>query len=514
MRVASFSQYLSPHSLVAFAALAMLSTPAFAVVVIRDGFGDADLNNNGTALEDVDVSVQGGVGSTTYIPGRLVDGSGNEPTNMEIDAALPGSDPGIRWVQMRGFSGALANDVPGAGASKPSIRIVDDTQGAMLETSNGTGGLGIQAIDSGYAMSWESRGGGSSAAGFFDRSIALGSEVGDQVKVNFDFRIWRDAPNLNGNNTNNVPNFGELRFGLFQDTDNQLGQVNPFAGRQVDSEGVPLGDQLNEFQPATWGQEEGMFEGSLTGAQGVGDDIGTNGDNGWQASVVMGASQFQGGANARIREEVQTDRILQGQDTETIAIPNNINENPFLPPVFDFVDLDFSKVYNIELVLERDLIDIDGEDMETITASLNVLDKATMELFTLTGTDDLVDANERAPGINSESWDYFAIRNASSGSGEFDFLLDNFQVEVIGSNEGLAGDFNNDGTVDAADYTTWRAGLGTTFTEADFAIWRSNYGASLAASSTATASVPEPASLVLMGFIALVFGQRQTRARA
>ena len=43
--------------------------------------------------------------------------------------------------------------------------------------------------------------------------------------------------------------------------------------------------------------------------------------------------------------------------------------------------------------------------------------------------------------------EYFAIRNATSGASEFDFILDNFMVEVLGSNAVVAtpGDTNGDG---------------------------------------------------------------------
>lgn len=40
-----------------------------------------------------------------------------------------------------------------------------------------------------------------------------------------------------------------------------------------------------------------------------------------------------------------------------------------------------------------------------------------------------------------------------------------------------AGDYNGNGNVDAADYTAWRDGLGTTYTQADYNVWRDNYGA-------------------------------------
>ena len=43
----------------------------------------------------------------------------------------------------------------------------------------------------------------------------------------------------------------------------------------------------------------------------------------------------------------------------------------------------------------------------------------------------------------------------------------------------LAGDFNGNGTVDAADYTVWRNGLGSTYTPAHYDVWKANFGRTL-----------------------------------
>ena len=42
------------------------------------------------------------------------------------------------------------------------------------------------------------------------------------------------------------------------------------------------------------------------------------------------------------------------------------------------------------------------------------------------------------------------------------------------------GDFNHDGTVDAADYLVIRKGLGTTYSPTDYDTWRANFGQSYA----------------------------------
>jgi hypothetical protein len=79
----------------------------------------------------------------------------------------------------------------------------------------------------------------------------------------------------------------------------------------------------------------------------------------------------------------------------------------------------------------------------------------------------------------------------------------------------LPGDYNDDGTVDAADYVVWRKSFGTSnplpnetespgaVDAADFDAWRANFGATAgsgAAISTvaSSAAVPEPASSLLL----------------
>lgn len=77
------------------------------------------------------------------------------------------------------------------------------------------------------------------------------------------------------------------------------------------------------------------------------------------------------------------------------------------------------------------------------------------------------------------------------------FLRD-LGYETVAGLLALEGDFNADGTVDAADYTVWRNGLGTTYTEADFRVWRSNLGATAGTGSSAAVAVPEPGALALL----------------
>jgi len=64
----------------------------------------------------------------------------------------------------------------------------------------------------------------------------------------------------------------------------------------------------------------------------------------------------------------------------------------------------------------------------------------------------------------------------------------------------LPGDFNQNGTVDAADYVVWRDGLGLTYVPSDYNLWRSHLGQTASSGSGAmAAAVPEPESWIFLG---------------
>jgi hypothetical protein len=89
----------------------------------------------------------------------------------------------------------------------------------------------------------------------------------------------------------------------------------------------------------------------------------------------------------------------------------------------------------------------------------------------------------------------------------------------IGTPVGVTGDYNNDGIVNAADYTVWRDHLGQAFSlpnrdssnsgnvnSADYTAWVNHFGQHAGAGAFAGAGVPEPSSLLLgaMGGVGLL----------
>jgi hypothetical protein len=97
-------------------------------------------------------------------------------------------------------------------------------------------------------------------------------------------------------------------------------------------------------------------------------------------------------------------------------------------------------------------------------------------------------------------------------------------VQYVGTPAGVAGDFNGNGVVDAADYVLWRNGSTLqneggvtpgTATPEDYNTWRGNFGRTPGAGAAlgGSAGVPEPAS-VLLAMLApvLLVGARRRRA--
>lgn len=142
------------------------------------------------------------------------------------------------------------------------------------------------------------------------------------------------------------------------------------------------------------------------------------------------------------------------------------------------------------------------------------------------GGDLLIDLLD---GFVPDSGDQFTILTGQAMSGAFDNLTPGGRVEIVGATGSflvtidptqvtlsdfsfslpiLAGDYNDDGVVDAADYVVWRrsfetstplvnetASLGTV-DSADYDAWRANFGATDPGSGLGSA-VPEPTSALL-----------------
>jgi hypothetical protein len=105
------------------------------------------------------------------------------------------------------------------------------------------------------------------------------------------------------------------------------------------------------------------------------------------------------------------------------------------------------------------------------------------------------------------------VRFKYTGTDNWFWAIDNLKIGTAAIS--LNGDFNSDGSVDAADYVVWRNGLGTTHTPDQYDVWRMNFGRTAAASGQSLHNaIPEPVTIPL-AILALVAGlSAGTRIRA
>lgn len=207
--------------------------------------------------------------------------------------------------------------------------------------------------------------------------------------------------------------------------------------------------------------------------------------------ATAGLSQIAGGDNSTLQDSFQSALNIEllpasFTGTEDLIITNTRNPLLTVTPFADQV-----------LAFEADA-GFDGANPATlddagVAAAISFVDVDGTTPFTTAGSDT---------GVYDFSFDPV---------NEVLYVSDNVNGEVYVFGEliipsGADGDYNNDGVVDAADYTVYRDNLGTSRTlpndttpgmvssPGDYNVWASNYGASV---GRATA-VPEPASVLLV----------------
>ncbi len=164
-----------------------------------------------------------------------------------------------------------------------------------------------------------------------------------------------------------------------------------------------------------------------------------------------------------------------------------------------------NSVLNMEFGVVSDLLIVNGD--LALDGVLNIspgvgFNAFGKEIFTYTGT-----------LINNG----LTIGSVPAGFTPNDFVLDFStpgEINILGPSAAVAGDYNLNGIVDAADYVVWRKELGTTYLPEDYNVWRAHFGQTLGSGSGAavTATVPEPTTFVLLMLAAAGRCVRRVRA--
>jgi hypothetical protein len=114
---------------------------------------------------------------------------------------------------------------------------------------------------------------------------------------------------------------------------------------------------------------------------------------------------------------------------------------------------------------------------------------------------------------NAHAGDQFAFAVRGELSGGHSAGISGFSFDIVDPFvPAVAGDYNGNGIVDAADYTIWRDTLGQsvaagsaadgdgsgTIDDGDYTIWKNRFGLTSGGGSASSRAVPEPNSAVLL----------------
>jgi hypothetical protein len=163
---------------------------------------------------------------------------------------------------------------------------------------------------------------------------------------------------------------------------------------------------------------------------------------------------------------------------------------PLPDPTFTSLGVHFSDETGIFYQAFGDNINVRAAMEEPATITIDI----PLEEFVDDNNDML---NLKQNGLQDDS-NLFRIGISTNTDGAQIYQIDNFRLVSLVP-EGLPGDFNNDGAVDAADYVVWRKSDGS---QEGYDDWRTNFGRTSGGGPVAggASAVPEPASGALMIF--------------
>lgn len=211
---------------------------------------------------------------------------------------------------------------------------------------------------------------------------------------------------------------------------------------------------------------------------------------------------------------------FDGVGVRLIDGPTNVDTQ------YNLLTIDGDATLNTGSTLELDIYATNALDRLVVGGTLNA--GGTLAVTLLDGAP--------SPQLGAE----FQVLEFQSATGSFDgFVLPGLDNGLAWNTAallidgtlsvGLPGDYNGDGTVNAADYTVWRDSVGgATLSNrdpllqgavgtADYLVWKTNFGNSIPGSlqlpNASQATVPEPAAICLLATAALLYSAVGKRRR-
>ncbi|MGE3239888.1 MAG: beta strand repeat-containing protein [Pirellulales bacterium] len=519
-----------------------------------DGRIDARLAISSTGVININTAAEPlrlSGGDNTANPNRISGGTINGPGILGADAGSA----------LHGF-GTIAADVDFDSSAnlKADNGVLSITVGTAIIDVNEIGTAdadGVLAVGSPWntnvTTSVELNGGEVTGAAITNNGAnginghgVLSAPVNNNTRIDAEGGLLIVQAPANNNEWDGVANTGALNAesGNLEIRDNApfaySGTVRAEAGREVFANGFEL-----EFEPASTLVLNGgryrstgnnRFGGTMTVGAGTADIVvgGTALFESTSSTTIAGTLRLNNPAT-----QIDAGATFAGGGTLLNTVSNTLR-------IQDGADVDVLVENRGDLVIGSNVAQATGLDFQQDATGLWLVDLEGLGLnqfdrFTLTGAAKLDGtlSMDIGGGYVPAAGDTLNILSAVGGvTGGFSSVLQPggmpagliFEVvyqptlvQLVAVNF-LPGDYNENGVVDAADYTNWQDTLGQEVVEysgadgngngiidqADYDVWTANFGSTLGtgAGALAPVSVPEPASaLLLLGGVAAILGR-------
>lgn len=516
-------------------------------------FTGVDVTKNGAGTLVIQGGTSSGSGSLEVAEGTLVT-SGEVDSDLLVTGGVFVPKDGIGRVDINGDfalgpSGSMQLEVAGTASNNHDFLVIDDTANLggtlQIELLNGyqpdPGNQFLMMAANRIDNTGVTLGGAS--ARYFEFAV-LGSSL-ILTAIDPPGNEWINSAGGNWHVSGNWSPSGVPDSNLV--TARLTGSTAPVTNIQLDS-AVTLREIVVDGSSAY--QLTGSGSLNLDGQLQQADIVVSGGDHTWEVDLVANAKttvSVAGGASISLSGTFDFDNVtvvkqgegilyLDGSTNSgsgtlevnggTLAGNGDVNgdllvSSGIVAPGHGVGTLDVRGDFTLESQATLQ-IDIEGPFLKD---TLTVLGDAD-----LAGSLEVVLGGGYQPALGAQFLVMIASSVTDNGLTLTGANADNFEANFFGSSliltslfAGLEGDYNEDGFVDAADYTLWRdtrgenvvAGSGADgnsdgmVNQADYVFWKTRFGNTLAGGSSQPVEVPEPAGQQLLWLVLAVAVARQ-----